>query len=86
MLNLEIYKLENHNCKHVAIYQSVSMHNLPYLGTGKLHFVKFETSKVDECIAFIEAKGVQCGLPAQGRGEDPLSCVSACPARKATRH
>ncbi|KAI3438596.1 hypothetical protein D9Q98_001020 [Chlorella vulgaris] len=25
---------------------------------GKLHFVKFETSKVDECIAFIEAKGL----------------------------
>lgn len=24
---------------------------------GKLHFVKFETAKVDECIAFIEAKG-----------------------------
>jgi hypothetical protein len=25
--------------------------------TGKLHFVKFETSKVEECIAFIKAKG-----------------------------
>ncbi len=24
---------------------------------GKLHFVKFETAKVHECIAFIEAKG-----------------------------
>ena len=25
---------------------------------GKLHFVKFETAKVDECIDFIEAKGL----------------------------
>ena len=25
---------------------------------GKLHFVKFESSKVDECIDFIEAKGL----------------------------
>lgn len=25
---------------------------------GKLHFVKFETSKVDECIEFIESKGL----------------------------
>lgn len=25
---------------------------------GKLHFVKFESSKVDDCIDFIEAKGL----------------------------
>jgi type II pantothenate kinase len=25
---------------------------------GKLHFVKFETNKVDDCIDFIEAKGL----------------------------
>lgn len=28
------------------------------LYAGKLHFVKFETVKVDECINFIEAKGL----------------------------
>jgi bifunctional damage-control phosphatase, subfamily II, fusion protein len=27
-------------------------------GGGKLHFVKFETSKVDDCIDFIESKGL----------------------------
>ncbi len=25
---------------------------------GKLHFVKFETARIDECIDFIEAKGL----------------------------
>ena len=33
---------------------------------GKLHFVKFETSKIDECLDFIEAKGLH--RPQQGMG------------------
>ena len=33
-----------------------------WLDIGKLHFVKFETAKVDDCVAFIEAKGTcVCG-------------------------
>ena len=33
---------------------------------GKLHFVKFETAKIDDCLAFIEAKGLH--RPAGGDG------------------
>ena len=33
------------------------LHSPPPAFAGKLHFVKFETAKVDDCIAFIEAKG-----------------------------
>lgn len=29
-----------------------------WVTTGKLHFVKFETSKMDACLDFIEAKGL----------------------------
>lgn len=45
---------------HAADVQSCSVHGAagrPARG-GKLHFVKFETAKVEECIAFIEAKGL----------------------------
>ena len=35
---------------------------------GKLHFVKFETSKVQECIDFIRAKGLQ----RSGDGDEPI--------------
>ena len=27
-------------------------------GAGKIHFVKFETQRIDDCINFIEAKGL----------------------------
>ncbi|KAI7844383.1 hypothetical protein COHA_002181 [Chlorella ohadii] len=33
---------------------------------GKLHFVKFETAKVHECIAFIEAKGLHLSRDGSG--------------------
>jgi len=33
---------------------------------GKLHFVKFETSKIDECLDFIEAKGLHRPQSQQG--------------------
>lgn len=47
--------------------------------TGKLHFVKFETAKVDECIAFIEAKGVSHSpcLVMGGRPVKLRTCFSA---------
>lgn len=33
---------------------------------GKLHFVKFETQKVEECVAFIEAKGLHRSVDGSG--------------------
>lgn len=32
----------------------------PILG-GRLHFVKFETSKINECLDFIHSKQLHCG-------------------------
>lgn len=32
----------------------------PILG-GRLHFVKFETTKVNECLDFISSKQLHCG-------------------------
>lgn len=32
----------------------------PILG-GRLHFVKFETGKLNECLDFISSKGLHCG-------------------------
>lgn len=50
---------------HIALDIGGSLIKLVYFsfdtissGGGKLHFVKFETSKVDECIDFIESKGL----------------------------
>lgn len=50
---------------HIALDIGGSLIKLVYFsrdplaaGGGKLHFVKFETTKVDECIDFIEAKGL----------------------------
>eukprot|EP00798_Chlamydomonas_sp_ICE-L_P004401 gene4401-14526_t len=44
-----------------ASSSSVGGESNPNAGTargGRLHFVKFETNRVDDCIAFIEAKGL----------------------------
>jgi pantothenate kinase len=50
---------------HIALDIGGSLAKLVYFtrderesGGGKLHFVKFETSRLDECAAFIEAKGL----------------------------
>jgi len=37
---------------------------------GKLHFVKFETARIDECIDFIEAKGLHRVSSLDGGGGD----------------
>ena len=37
---------------------------------GKLHFVKFETARIDECIDFIEAKGLHRVSGAAASGGD----------------
>jgi bifunctional damage-control phosphatase, subfamily II, fusion protein len=37
-----------------------------HVSTGKLHFVKFETSKIGQAIDFIEAKGLHRTLGAEG--------------------
>lgn len=41
-------------------FYQMSMHGLHSLWgcAGKIHFVKFETQRIDECIDFIEAKGL----------------------------
>ena len=41
---------------------------------GKLHFVKFETAKVHECVAFIEAKGAAGANGGWGQGGARLLC------------
>lgn len=39
-------------CSHYADLDAV------VCGVGRLHFVKFETSRVEDCIDFISAKGL----------------------------
>lgn len=34
--------------------------SFPILG-GRLHFVKFETAKINECLEFIKSKKLHCG-------------------------
>ena len=51
---------------------------------GKLHFVKFETSKIDECLDFIEAKGLhrpQQGMAGSFYGASSSSSNSAAERR-----
>uniref|UniRef100_A0A0V0IPC8 Putative ovule protein n=1 Tax=Solanum chacoense TaxID=4108 RepID=A0A0V0IPC8_SOLCH len=49
-----------------------SRRSYPILG-GRLHFVKFETSKINECLDFIHSKQLHCG------GMDPRCWPSDAP-------
>ncbi|KAL5186293.1 Pantothenate kinase 2 [Glycine soja] len=50
----------------------------PILG-GRLHFVKFETSKINECLDFINSKQLHCGerLGLSLDKEDEMNCLVA---------
>ena len=44
--------------------------------TGNLHFVKFETSKIGQCLDFIKSKNLH-HCPDNGQGEKPQMRVQA---------
>ncbi|KAL4445797.1 hypothetical protein ABPG77_008996 [Micractinium sp. CCAP 211/92] len=66
LIKLVYFRMDNHEVSLGAhTTESTSDGGLPPRG-GKLHFVKFETAKVDECIAFIEAKGLHRSTDGSG--------------------
>ena len=46
------------------------------LRAGKLHFVKFETQRIDDCIDFIEAKGLHRTHNGAGQPEGKVRVVA----------
>ena len=46
------------------------------LSVGNLHFVKFETSKIDQCLDFIKSKNLH-HCPDDGNGKKPQMRVQA---------
>ncbi len=53
---------------------------------GKLHFVKFETSRVEDAIDFIEAKGLHRHYGRNGPQEMRVKATGASEVPRAARH
>ncbi|KAL4425789.1 hypothetical protein ABPG75_009805 [Micractinium tetrahymenae] len=69
LIKLVYFRMDNHEARlgaHAAAAAEGANGGAPPPRGGKLHFVKFETAKVDECIAFIEAKGLHRSTDGSG--------------------